>query len=412
MADITTATFDLNDPAVIADPYPHYRWLRDEAPVHHTSAPDLWLLSRYDDVVMALRDNVRFSSDLYAAEDFSDNPFNPGQQLPRWVTWLVNRLPPVRTLLTSDPPQHTRFRKKVSRAFAPRRMSALEPRIREITEGLVAELLARAARGERVDLVRDLAGPLPTVVIAELLGIPAERRDDFKRWSDDLTDGLLTGGNTRRMVTSAIAIRVFFGRTIRRRRRHPGDDLISLLITPDADGRLNLFDLVNFCILLLVGGHETTTNLISNAVLALLDRPDLWQQLTEDPAGAATVVEEALRYDGPAQNLLRITTTDVTLHGVTIPAGARVLPLLGSANRDPRHWDSPDDFRLDRNRNDHIAFGIGIHYCIANALARMEAAIALEILAARVPGLTRAGEPVRIPSPVLRGLRSLPMNTR
>ncbi|MFI6867311.1 cytochrome P450 [Nocardia sp. NPDC050406] len=409
MAETRTIAFDLNDPAVIANPYPHYAWLRDEAPVHHSTTLDVWLLSRHDDVAMALRDSTRFSSDLYAAEDFSNNPFNPGMSLPRWLTRAVQHLPPVRTLLTSDPPQHTRLRKKVSRAFAPRRIAALEPRIRDITERLVDDLLAHG-KGGATDVTRDLAQPLPTLVIAELMGIPSQRRADFQRWSDGLVNGLLTGGDLRRMMVSAIRILAYFTRVVRQRRRRPGDDLISLLITPDADGTLSTVELVNFCILLLIGGHETTTNLISNAVAALLDRPQLWQRLSQDPELAPAAVEETLRYDGPAQSLLRITTTEVTLHGVTIPAGARVLPLLGAANRDPRHWDDPENFRLDRNRHDHIAFGIGMHYCIANALARMEGRIALEILARRAPHLTSAGEPVRIPSPVLRGLRSLPVH--
>lgn len=409
MADITTAAFDLNDPAVIADPYPHYRWLRDEAPVHHVVDLDLWMVSRYDDVAMIIRDAARFSSDLDAAQDFTNNPFNPEMNPPRWISWIAGRLLPVRTLLTSDPPHHTRLRKKVSRAFTPRRMAASEPRIREIADRLVDELLARRAEGKSLDLVRDVSGPLPTIVIAELMGIPADRQDDFKRWSDHLVNGLLTGGDRRRMITSAIAISVFFARIVRQRRRKPGEDLISLLVTPDADGMLTTLELIIFCILLLVAGNETTTNLVANAVLALTDRPKLWQRVTEEPELAAAVVEETLRYDSPAQGLLRIAQTDIELHGVTIPKGARVLPLVGSAHRDPRHWEAPEDFRLDRNRKDHIGFGVGIHFCIGNALARMEARITLETLARRTPRLNRAGDVVRMPSPVLRGLRALPI---
>ncbi|WP_405491328.1 cytochrome P450 [Nocardia sp. NBC_00511] len=409
MTETGTVAFDLNDPDVIADPYPHYARLREHASVHHSTAPDLWLLSRYDDVVLALRDATRFSSDPGTGGDFADNPFNPSTSLPGWATRLIDRVLPTRTLLTSDPPEHTRLRKKVSRAFAPRRIAQWEPRIREITESLMDELADRAARGESVDLVRDFASPLPTIVIAELMGIPAARRDDFKRWSDHLIDGLLTGGDTRRMATSAAAISLFFARTVRQRRRHPGEDLVSLLVTPDADGVLGTMDLIVFCVLLLVAGNETTTNLVSNAVHALLDRPAVWQQLIAEPGLAAAAVEETLRYDSPGQGLLRCTTTEVRLHEVVIPAGARVLPLVGSANRDPGRWDAPDEFRLDRNSNDHIAFGVGIHYCIGNALARMEARAALETLARRAPALSRAGHPIRIPSPVLRGFRSLPI---
>jgi cytochrome P450 len=258
--------------------------------------------------------------------------------------------------------------------------------------------------------VSNLASPLPTIVIAEMMGIPADRHDDFKRWSDNLVNGLLTGGDNIKMLISAVEISWFFARTVRARRRNPGDDLVSLLVAGDRDAdALSLVELIKFCVLLLVAGNETTTNLISNAMLALLDRPDQWQQITVDPALASTAVEEALRFDGPGQGLLRIATADITIGDSTIPAGARVLPLIGSANRDRRHWDDPDEFRLDRKPNEHIAFGSGIHFCIGNALARIESRAAIEMLARRLPHLARAGSPTRIASPVLRGLRSLPV---
>jgi cytochrome P450 len=401
--------FDLNDPTVIADPYPHYAWLRDEAPVYHCTDPNLWVLSRHDDVAVAVRDASRFSSDLGKASRFDDNPFNPAMKFPRWLAAVLGRIVPLRTLLTSDPPDHTQLRRKVSRAFTPRRITAWEPRIREIAEHLVDDIAANA-NDEPIDLVSNLASPLPTIVIAEMMGIPADRHDDFKRWSDNLVNGLLTGGDNIKMLISAVEISWFFARTVRARRRIPGDDLVSLLVAGDRDAdALSLVELIKFCVLLLVAGNETTTNLISNAMLALLDRPDLWQQITVDPALASAAVEEALRFDGPGQGLLRIATADITIGDSTIPAGARVLPLIGSANRDRRHWDDPDEFRLDRKPNEHIAFGSGIHFCIGNALARIESSAAIEMLARRLPHLARAGSPTRIASPVLRGLRSLPV---
>jgi cytochrome P450 len=406
---MTRTHFDLNDPSMIADPYPHYAWLRDEAPVYHSADPDLWILSRHEDVVVAVRDAKRFSSDLTNASRFDDNPFNPRMRFPHWLGAVLGRIVPLRTLLTSDPPDHTQLRKKVSRAFTPRRINAWEPRIREIAEHLVDEIAARG-NNEPIDLVSDLASPLPTIVIAEMMGIPAERHDDFKRWSDNLVNGLLTGSDTRKMFTSAVAISWFFARTVRQRRRNPGDDLVSLLVAGDRDAAgLSLAELINFCVLLLVAGNETTTNLVSNAMLALLDRPDLWQQVTIDPMLSSAAVEEALRFDGPGQGLLRVARTDIAISDSTIPAGARVLPLIGSANRDPRHWDNPDEFRFDRKSNEHIAFGSGIHFCIGNALARIESRAAIEMLARRLPHLARAGTPTRIASPVLRGLRSLPV---
>ena len=396
---------DLNDPDFIANPYPAYAWLRDVAPVHHLPALDLWLVSRHDDVVAVLRDAERFSSDIFNSASFDNNPFNPTMKSSGPLTRLLKSLPPGRTLLSSDPPQHTHLRRKVAKAFTPRRIAALEPRVRQIAERLVDGLGG--------DLVRDLASPLPTIVIAEMMAIPADRHDDFKRWSDDLVNGLLTGGSRIRMARSAIEISWFFLRTVRARRRRPGDDLISLLITRDEDGAgLTLPELINFCVLLLVAGNETATNSISNAMLALFDRPDLWRRIGDDPQLAQAAVEETLRYDGPGQGLLRIATTDVVIGETTVPEGARVLPLVGSANRDPRHWDDPDAFRLDRAAGDHVAFGSGIHFCIGHALARLETRIALETLARRLPHLAPAGSPDRIASPVLRGLRTLPVTVR
>ena len=297
----------------------------------------------------------------------------------------------------------------MSRAFTPRRITAWEPRIREIAERLVGDIAAKS-NGEPIDLDTSLASPLPTIVIAEMMGIPADRHDDFKCWSDNLVNGLLTGGSKTKLLTSAVAISWFFARTVRKRRRNPGDDLVSLLIAGDRDAEaLNLVELDNFCVLLLVAGNETTTNLISNAMLALLDRRDLWQEIAANPTLVAAAVEETLRFDGPGQGLLRVATSDVTIGDITIPAGARVLPLIGSANRDPCQWADPDEFRLDRNSYEHIAFGSGIHFCVGNALARLEARAAIEMLARRFPHVAGAGTPNRIGSRVLRGLRSLPL---
>ncbi|WP_054814745.1 cytochrome P450 [Nocardia arizonensis] len=397
-----THTFDLNDPAVIANPYPSYALLREHAPVHHRSDADLWIVSRYDDVRTVVRDAQRFSSVI---STIGSDPFNPSPT-PKWLSAILTRIPTARVLLTTDPPDHTMLRRKVARAFTPRRIAEWEPRIREVTAGLVDALLDT----DEPDLVRDLAAPLPAIIIAEILGVPAERRDDFKRWSDELIDGLLTGGSRIAMVRSAIAISWFFARIIRRRRAAPGDDLISALVTGTGEESLTTGEAVNFCILLLVAGHETTTNLIANTMLALFDRPALRERIREQPELAAAVVAEALRFDGPAQALLRRATTAVELGGTTIPAGSYVLPLIGSANRDPRHFTDPDEFLLHRPEvNDHLGFGAGIHYCIGGALARLEATAAIEEIMGRVPDLTPSAPPRRVESPVLRGLRSQPV---
>ena len=399
----------LDDPALIADPYPSYAWLRDEAPVHRCAQPDVWLVSRHDDVVSVLRDPQRFASEIARVTgSIQGSPFNPSFRVPPVVARALARRTWLRVLLTSDPPEHTVLRRKVSRAFTPRMMTTWEQRIRDIADEQVAALVQATAAGP-VDLVTGVASPLPTRVIAEMMAIPARRQADFKRWSDWLVDGLLTGGSVPKLLAAAAEISVFFGRMVRVRRRRPGDDLISLLVSGEEDEALNAAELIAFCVLLLVAGNETTTNLISNAVLALDAHPDVRARLAADPPLAARVVEETLRYDGPGQGLIRATTCDVEVAGVTIPARSLVMPLIGSANRDPRHWSDPDRFDIDREGTDHLAFGTGLHYCLGQALARLETRVVLETLFRAGPDLRIAGTPERIPSPVLRGFRHLPV---
>ena len=396
--------FALDDPAVIADPYPFYARLRDEAPVQHLPRHRVWVVSRYDDVLVALRDSTRFSSDLTRiAGGLGGSMFNPALRIPAVARPVAARLPWPRVLLTSDPPDHTVLRRKVSRAFTPRMMSTWEARIREIAARLVADL------DEDADLVRGLAAPLPTTVIAEMMGIADHDHDQFKAWSDDMVYALTGPGSVVRLATSAVAINLFFRNEVRRRRRHPGDDLISLLLAGDPTEALTTRELTTFCILLLAAGNETTTNLVANTMAALFAHPDELRRLEADPTLAGAAVEEALRYDSPGQGLLRVTTTDVTFAGTTIPTGSNVFPLVGSANRDPRHWTDPDVYAIDRQPDDHLAFGTGIHFCIGSALARLEARVAIETLL-RAASVRPAGEPERIVSPVLRGLRRLPVH--
>jgi cytochrome P450 len=402
-------SFDLRDPAFLADPYPFYAQLRARAPVHHLADRDLWVLSRHADVVAALRDPQRFSSDAEAmAAGRTTNPFKPADGAPAALLTALRNLPGFRVLLTTDPPEHTRLRRMVTKPFAPRAIAAWEPRIRAICEQLVDQLLA--ADDDRRDLVGQLAWPLPVVVIAEMLGIPPERAGDFKRWSDDLIGALVGSLDAASVAGSALEIFGFFCEILEQRRDRPGDDLISVLVAgSDENGALTPMELVAFCILLLVAGNETTTNLIANAVLALSANPAVRDELGRRPELVSAAVEETLRYDSPAQGLMRATPTEGTVEGVTIPAGSQVLLLLGSANRDPAHWTAPDTFRLDRDPNDHLGFGTGIHVCLGAPLARLETRIALETLLSRTSGLAVSGEPDRFDSPVLRGLRSLPI---
>ena len=379
---------DLASPAFFADPYPTYRRLRDEAPCHQI-ADGTWALSRYDDVSRALRDHDTFSS----------SPMNAGGA------------PGFRFLIGSDPPDHTQLRRLVNRPFHPAAIATMEPRIREICTELIDELLEAGARGE-ADLVEQLAYPLPVIVIAELLGIPSERRADFKRWSDAMIGGLDAAGDQSHRATAAMEMFAYFNEVIADRKDTPGDDLISLLV--GGAEPLSNQELLMFCMLLLVAGNETTTNLISNGAMALFARPEAVARLREEPALLPGAIEEALRYDAPVQSLMRRVVREVEIGGVTLRPGARVVVLYGAANRDERHYDRAGDFVVDRYAGlrgvaDHVGFGAGIHYCLGAPLARLEARVAAEELFRRTRGMRPAGDGRRTASLLVRGLTSLPV---
>lgn len=409
MSTVIAPRFDLDDPGFVLDPYPYYAWLRETAPVHPSTTPGIWIVSRYDDVAAVLRDPQLFSSRRDGAAVASDEL---GTGVSRLLSAVIRRHMP-RTVVTTDPPDHAVLRRKVGRVFTPRRIAEWEKRIRADAEELVDRMIVAGRDGSQVDLVAGLARPLPTMVFTELMDIPPERRDDFRRWSDRLIGGLREADGTLRVLSGGSAVAAYTAHLVRQRRQRPGEDPISILLTADETDPPRTVDLIVFCVLLLVDGNTPTADLMANTVLALLDN-GLWHRLADDPQLASAAIEETLRYDNPAQALLRTVTTDTSLHGVSLPAGSRVLAFLGSANRDPRHWADPDEFRLDRNAKDHLGFGNGIHYCVGNNLARLEARIALEVLAERVPRLTRAGEPVRVPNPLIRGQRgprTLPVST-
>lgn len=378
---------DLASPAFFADPYPTYRRLRDESPCHRT-ADGAWLLSRYDDVSRALRDHDTFSS----------SPMNMGA-------------PGFKFLIGSDPPDHTHLRRLVNRPFHPAAIAALEPRIRAICSELVDELCDANARGE-ADLVEHVAYPLPVIVIAELLGIPIERRADFKRWSDAMIGGMSEDFDRSAGATAAMEMFAYFNDVIADRRTSPGDDLISLLV--GGAEPLSNQELLMFCMLLLVAGNETTTNLISNGALALFDRPEAVARLRDEPALLPAAIEEALRFDAPVQSLMRRVVREVEIGGRTLAPGATVVVLYGAANRDERHYDRADEFVVDRYAGvrgvaDHVGFGAGIHYCLGAPLARLEARVVGEELLRRTRGMRPAAAGRRTSSLLVRGMTSLPV---
>ncbi|MGH7348747.1 MAG: cytochrome P450 [Candidatus Rokuibacteriota bacterium] len=395
MADIQ---FNPMDPAFVADPYPMYHRLRAEDPVHH-SPLGFWVLTRYPDVMVTLRDPRLIKEPIaaFVAARFG-MAVPPGLGL---------------SMLDRDPPDHTRLRSLVSKAFTPRALERLRPEIQQIVDGLLAEVEARGS----MDLIEEFAYPLPVRVICEMLGVPVKDHERFKAWGLDIARGLdaimLPPDSEvgQRSVSGRRALAGYFRELIAERRAAPRDDMLSALIAAEEAGdKLNEEELLATCILLLVAGHETTVNLIGNGTLALLRHPDQLQKLREHPGLIGTAVEELLRFDGPVQRTARIPSEDVTIGGQTIGKGEMVMPFLGAADRDPTQFPDPDRLDITRADNRHIAFGMGIHFCLGAPLARMEGQIAINTLLGRLPKLALATDrPEFRQSLTLRGLRSLPV---
>lgn len=401
------SSLDPFTPEATLDPHPVYRRLRDEAPVHYHPSMDAWTVARHADVVEVMRDAKTFSSELGMGELLSGRLI-PGQEpFP-----MTEAMGPMRLVIAADPPDHTKLRRLVSAPFGPREVGPLEPRVRSLCETLVDDLLA----ADEPDLIQHVGWPLPVIVIAEVLGIPADRRDDFKRWSTDLVGGLSGELDLMSRQQSAMEMFEFFATAIVQRQTEPGDDAISFLVSKakvfEGDDQLTVPDLVLFCILLLIAGNETTTNLVGNAAHAFFEHPGEWAALLADPSRAANAVEECLRYDGPVKTIMRMPAEEASIAGVAIPAGARVMPLFSSANRDQRVWPDAEEFRIDRRPEDHVAFGYGIHHCLGAPLARLEARVLFETLASRRVTLSPRGDGVPIAGPILRGWERVPVDAR
>jgi pimeloyl-[acyl-carrier protein] synthase len=385
-------------PEFHADPYPFYRRLREEDPVHQ-SPLGIWVLTRYDDAVMVLRD-PRFGREGMA------------ELIEARLGGSV-RSANTRDMLFRDPPDHTRLRALVSRAFTPRVVEAMRPHIQEIVDGLLDRV--EGARG--MDVIEDLAYPLPVTVICEMLGVPTADQDVFKQWSADIARSLdasiLPAGSEviTRGQEAGDALREYFRSLIAVRRKSPQPDLLSALIAAEEQGdKLSEPELLATCSLLLIAGHETTVNLIGNGVLALLRHPAELRALADDPALIQTGVEELLRFDGPVQRTGRMTMADVEIGGRQIPKGSIVAAVIGAANRDPAHFPDPDRLDITRRENRHIAFGFGIHFCLGAPLARIEGQVAIGTLLRRWRALKLVSDtPEWRESSVLRGLKTLPV---
>jgi cytochrome P450 len=384
--------FDPFSAEMMRDPYPGYRALLtgpNVPNVWYNRKRGIWIVAGYDDVRAALRDHEALSS---------------AESQARYRVHLPS-------MNAADPPDHTRLRKFVSRAFTPRAMAAWQVAINEVADELVEAMIARG----RAEVVSELAKPLPNRLIAMMLGIPRQDHKQFLDWADAMVAGSFTPLTLRGLSLTArsgratTAMRRSLDPLIKERRRHPGDDLISMMTYAEGDSVLTDDEVFWTANMLVGAGSETTTNLLSGLFLTFAERPDLYTRLREHPELIPAVIEEQLRFISPVQGFYRTATNDYTVGSTTIPAGARVLLLFAAANRDPRHFDNPDDFDLNRNPSDHLAFGFGVHYCLGTYLTRLEASRVLTQLLPRIEAVRLDGDYRYLENPTMRGLEHLPV---
>ncbi|MEO1056357.1 MAG: cytochrome P450 [Actinomycetota bacterium] len=406
-------TFNPFDPETLQCPFPHYEQMRDERPVMFIESLQLYLVTRHDLVLGILRNPERYSSQFGGT----------GMPMPREEREAISAVfaegyPRVSTMLTADMPEHTRYRRLVSKAFTPKVVAALEPEIRAITNRLIDSWI----NDGRIEFVTQFGVPLPVEVIAKALNVPDSRLADFKRWSDDSIAGIGTQISLDDRIQAERGVNEFqhyFAEQLERRRTDPQDDLLTGLVNArideddaDIDDKrpLDMPEMLSIVQQLLVAGNETTTKLLTELMRLLAEHPDEWRKLRADPGRAPAVVEEGLRLSTPTQGMFRIATEDHELEGVQIPKGARLVIVFASANRDAALYDDGDGFQPDReNLRDHLAFGKGIHFCLGANLSRLESKVAMEELSRRIESFTLpdTNEYGYFPSFMLRGLTRL-----
>ncbi len=399
-SDPTLSLYQLLDPEVLADPYPLYHRLRTEDPVHWDPFLHEWVVTRYADVVTVF-------------QHFSANR----TPTPERLTELgMTALKPfaqvmVRQMVFLDPPAHGRIRGLASKAFTPRRVQVLRSHIQDITDSLLDAVQFRGS----MDVIADLAYPLPAIVTAEMLGVPVSDRDQLKAWSEDFAELLgnfqYSPDRTPHLLRSVEEMTAYFRVAIRAHREHPRDDVISALVTAEQDGdRLTEEEIVANCILVMVGGQETTTNLIGNGMLSLLRHPDQLEKLRADLSLIPSAVEELLRYESPIQHTARLAPDDLVLGQKTIRKGQTIIAVMGAANRDPEQFPNPDQLDICRRDNRHVAFAYASHFCFGAPLARLEGQIAFETVLSRMPNLRLEPGPLTWRGNLdLRGLTALPV---
>jgi cytochrome P450 len=433
--DVDLEDFGLFDPAVQQCPHAYYAKMREDAPVFEAAAPgtSLHLVTRHADVLEVILDTKTFSS------RFDTGGMLPDSDYARRIKELYEQeggYEKVGTMLTVDPPDHTRYRRLVSKAFTPRVIAALEPTIREITTGLIDQLLTDTANGEVIDFVEAFAVPLPVTVIAKALNVPDDRLADFKRWSDASIAGIGTNISLDERLEAereVIEYQHYFAEQLELRRTEPQDDILTNLLNAridrEADGigadedvsedPLTMSEMLSIIQQLLVAGNETTTKMLTEMMRLLGENPAEWQALKDAAASgdaaelevkAKAVVEETLRLSTPTQGMFRVVTEDAEVAGVQIPAGSRLVAMFAAANRDPEVFEDPEEFRPGRDgAMNHLAFGKGIHHCIGAALSRLEGKVAAEELARRIgtASLSDSNDFGYHPSFMLRGLKKL-----
>lgn len=410
MVNAQNITYDPTDPECLSDPFPHYRQLRDVAPVYYSDMMDKWVVSRYDDCQSLLRDPRVYSAERGYGPVF-DATFkvhgSPGLHA------LFRPVSRGRSILASDPPIHSDLRRLISRRFTAKAMAELEPRIRLSVEAVVDRLLERSADGEVVDLVAEFAALVPFMAIVELMDIPDADQPAFRKWIEVMTFGV--GGTTiddPDLAEASAELCAYFDEMAEERERDPGDDLISSLVRGGSvlEPPLSREEITAYSVLLFLAGTSTTTGLLSNWLgLALSRRPDLLADIRADPELIAPSLEEMLRYENANQSVVRCLTESVSLGGALVPAGSSVIILLGSGNRDERHYgDDAGEYRISRNPSDALGFGAGVHLCLGAPLARLESRVALDVLRKKTSAIRLAGDMTFNHSFMLRSCSAVP----
>ena len=413
---VDISKFNPFDPATLQCPFPHYAKMREDAPVMEVAGMGVHLVTRHDLVMQILRDPQTFSSQFGGAGMPLD-----AETRKRFADVFAEGYPRVSTMLTADQPDHTRYRRLVSRAFHPKVIAELEPIVREITVRLIDSWIDKGS----IEFVGDFAVPLPVEVIARALNVPESRMADFKRWSDDSIAGIGTNISIEERIRAEHGVNQFqhyFAEQIEKRRTEPQDDILTNLLNarvedddPEITDKrpLDMPEMLSIVQQLLVAGNETTTKMLTEMIRLLAENPEQWEMVKRDPSRVERIVEETLRLSTPTQGMWRIVTADTELGGHRLKKGSRIIAVFCSANRDERLYADPDAFDPDReNLRDHLAFGKGIHFCLGANLSRLEGKVALEELARRLDSITlpESNRYEYFPSFMLRGLTRLDLD--